>query len=276
MLKELENITGMSDVMFKAIMYTNKNILSKLLEEILDIKIENINYLNSEIPLKKFLEKGKRLDLYIETTDTYVDVEVSIKPSKYIINRNLSYAFLMYCQTIEKGNSYDQYKNVHLISLIANKKNKLPIRIIKFKDQEGVVVSEKLLCSEIYIDNFIKMYYNKDVNKINKYKYLIMLGLNRKQLIEFNKEYGDDIVNEYVEEFNKVIEIKEFKPLFSKEEDERRIRNSEKLEGYEQGIEQGQQERNVEIAKNMLKEDADINFISKVTGLSIGQISELN
>jgi len=180
MLKELENITGMSDVMFKAIMYTNKNILSKLLEEILDIKINNIEYLNSEIPLKKIIEKGKRLDLYIETTDTYVDVEVSIKPSKYIINRNLSYAFLMYCQTIEKGNSYDQYKNVHLISLIANKKNKLPIRIIKFKDQEGVVVSEKLLCSEIYIDNFIKMYYNKDVNKINKYKYLIMLGLNIK------------------------------------------------------------------------------------------------
>jgi len=83
-------------------------------------------------------------------------------------------------------------------------------------------------------------------------------------------------VNEYIEEFDKIIEIKEFKPLFSKEEDERRIRNSEKLEGYEQGIEQGQQERNVEIAKNMLKEDADINFISKVTGLSIGQISELN
>ena len=275
MIKELENVTGMSDVMFKAIMYTNKKILSRLLEEILNIKINNIEYLNSEMPLRKFIEKGKKLDLYIETIDTYIDVEVSIKPSKYIMNRNLSYAFLMYCQTIEKGNTYEQYKNLHLISIISNKKGNLPIRIIKFKDQEGIVACEKLLCSEIYIDNFLKMYYNKDVKKVLKYKYLIMLGLNRKQLIEFNKEYGDDIVNEYIEEFNKVIEIKEFKPLFSKEEDERRIRNSEKLEGYEQGIEQGQQEEKIEIAKNMLSENIDVGFISKITGLSIDFINKL-
>ena len=86
-------LVGFTDVMFKAIMYKHKNILAKLLEEILEIKINNIEYLNIETPLKQFIEKGKKLDLYIETTDTYVDVEVSIKPSKYIINRNLSYAF---------------------------------------------------------------------------------------------------------------------------------------------------------------------------------------
>lgn len=68
-------------------MYKNKNILAKLLEKILEIKIDNINYLNSEIPIKQFIEKGKRLDLYIEITDTFVDIEVIIKPS---INRTIN------------------------------------------------------------------------------------------------------------------------------------------------------------------------------------------
>ena len=52
-----------------------------------------------------------------------------------------------------------------------------------------------------------------------------------------------------------------------------------KQEAYELGEEAGKEigiaKRNKEIAMNMLQENANIDFISKVTGLSIDDINEL-
>ena len=58
-IKELSDITGLSDVMFKAIMYKNEKILSKVLEQALNKKIGKIKFLNTELPVRKFIEKGK-------------------------------------------------------------------------------------------------------------------------------------------------------------------------------------------------------------------------
>ena len=45
--------------------------------------------------------------------------------------------------------------------------------------------------------------------------------------------------------------------------------------GIEQGIEQGIKQNNIEIAKKMLQENTDINFISKITGLSYEEIGKI-
>lgn len=49
-----------------------------------------------------------------------------------------------------------------------------------------------------------------------------MLGLNLKELEEFNRKYGDDIVEKYKESFKKMLLAKPFELLFDREEDERR------------------------------------------------------
>ena len=96
-------------------MYTKENILSKLLETLYEEKTGRIFYLNSELPVRKFIEKGKRLDLYLEATDSYVDIEVTNDYNIFIINRNLGFEFQMYCDTVKKGDTYDMYKKVHAI-----------------------------------------------------------------------------------------------------------------------------------------------------------------
>ena len=53
--------------------------------------------------------------------------------------------------------------------------------------------------------------------------------------------------------------------------DEMNIRYS----GYIDGKAEGKNERNIEIAKNMLKENIDIELISKVTGLNPEEIEKL-
>jgi len=56
---------------------------------------------------------------------------------------------------------------------------------------------------------------------------------------------------------------------------QKKLMNSIKDEGYENGKQDGKIERNIEIAKNLLSENIDINIISKLTGLSINQINNL-
>lgn len=48
-----------------------------------------------------------------------------------------------------------------------------------------------------------------------------------------------------------------------------------RVEGINEGIEKGANQRNFDIAETMLKEKSDIDFISKVTELSIEEIKKL-
>ena len=48
-----------------------------------------------------------------------------------------------------------------------------------------------------------------------------------------------------------------------------------KEEGLKEGKEEGLKEKSIEIAKNMLKDNVDINIISKYSGLSVEEINKL-
>ena len=53
------------------------------------------------------------------------------------------------------------------------------------------------------------------------------------------------------------------------------IKEKGRKEGIKEGIKEGRQARDKEVVLNMLKEKADISFISKVTGLSEKEIKKL-
>ena len=57
--------------------------------------------------------------------------------------------------------------------------------------------------------------------------------------------------------------------------DEMNIRYSGYIDGMAEGETKGKAERNIEIAKNMLKENVNIQFISKITGLNLEEIEKL-
>jgi predicted transposase/invertase (TIGR01784 family) len=53
------------------------------------------------------------------------------------------------------------------------------------------------------------------------------------------------------------------------------LMDNAKKRGLKEGIEQGIKQRNIEIAKNMLKKKIDIDTISECTGLSKKEIEKL-
>ena len=155
-------LTGGNDILFKAIMYEQPQIFKKILELVLETKIHKIMYLSSELPVQTFIEKGKRLDIYIDTIDALVDVEVSTDYKKEILNRNLSFGFSIYCQQVKKGNGYDAYKPIKIINFIFDKNGKSEERHGYIIDKKtGDVMTEMLQYSEFYIENYLEKYYNK-------------------------------------------------------------------------------------------------------------------
>ena len=115
----------------------------------------------------------------------------------------------------------------------------------------------------------MNMWYHGDKKKALEYKYFLMLDLEPKDLDVVCK--GDKMMEKYKEKIEKLNEDPEFIEVVSKEKDAEMVHNTLIKEGYEQGM----SSRNIEIAKNMLKDNIDISIISKYTGLSKEEIEEL-
>ena len=128
---------------------------------------------------------------------------------------------------------------------------------------------DKLKIIEINMDKIMNMWYHGDKKKALEYKYFLMLDLEPKDLDVVCK--GDKMMEKYKEKIEKLNEDPEFIEVVSKEKDAEMVHNTLIKEGYEQGM----SSRNIEIAKNMLKDNIDISIISKYTGLSKEEIEEL-
>ena len=135
-----------------------------------------------------------------------------------------------------------------------------------------------IIASSLYIIvYYLNLWYSKNEELIEKYKYLIMLDLKPDELNILSKK--DKVINKYMEEVERINEDPEFYEYISAEEDNRKIENSLKTqykrEGLEEGIEQGTRLAKLEAAKNLKQNGVDIEIISKSTGLTIEEINEL-
>ena len=140
------------------------------------------------------------------------------------------------------------------------------------------------------MDKITNYWYNSDVDKVNKYKHLIMLDLEKNDLEKMSN--GDDLVKEYEDKVTDLNNQETFRSFMTYEEDQRLIQNTEKKmayedgishgieqgisQGIEQGISQGIEQEKLEIAKNMLKEKLDIATISRMTGLDADTLEKLS
>ena len=89
--------------------------------------------------------------------------------------------------------------------------------------------------------------------------------------------------DKYMTEFKKKVESlnnnARYKEFLSAEEDMRKTNNTFKEIGRREGIEigksEGVEERNIEIARNLLKKNMNIQDISEVIGLPLSEIKKL-
>ena len=105
-----------------------------------------------------------------------------------------------------------------------------------------------------------------------QYKYLCMLNLEEEKL----KSISDDgIVKEYMDKLVELNNNDEFRYVVSEEEDAKLIQELLQDSAREEGRNEGAKEKEIEIARNMIKDKIDEDIIIKYTGLTIEEIKNI-
>ena len=274
------------DKAFKEIMMKeeNFNILKSVLEVILDMKINKrelqpLNLLNNNIYLK-----GKEVDLLVTTDIGKIEVEVNTYYEDYVRSRNFCYISNIYINQISVGETYSEEIEVIQINLNYNSKDEEVKRVYKVMDESKKEYIKNFRIYEINMDKYKEMWYDKNEIEINKYKYLIMLDMDMKRLKNLPK---DKVVEEYMEKIEKLNEDPIFINWITKEEDERKIKNTQISlaynnglndgisEGISEGISQGIDVGTKKIINEMIKNGMTIEQISKMINMEIEEINKI-
>ena len=110
MIEEKEFYTCKNDRAFKEVFMRkeNKDLLIKLLESTLDIKIKELKYLNVEKTVDNVNIRSKRFDLHVKTEKENIQIEVNSQMQDYVRPRNASFLFDTYSHGVKVGEEYDQ------------------------------------------------------------------------------------------------------------------------------------------------------------------------
>ena len=118
------------------------------------------------------------------------------------------------------------------------------------------------------MDKYKEILYNEDEEQLEENKYLIMLDMDKEELKKLKK---DKVVEEYMEKIERLNQNPMFINWITKEKDEEMIKNTQLRRAKEDGIDAGKKE----LVNTMLKNGASIEKISKLTDLSIDEITQI-
>ena len=114
-MKEIEDLIFTDDYMFGAVLQ-NEDICKKILELLLNIKIEKIEYPELQKKLKISYEShGINLDVYIKDSDKIYDVEMQNSHFENIGKRSRFYQSMLDADNLLKGDRYGDLKESIII-----------------------------------------------------------------------------------------------------------------------------------------------------------------
>ena len=278
------------DKAFKEIMMKeeNFNILKKVLETILKVRIQEIKLQSLNLNTGNIHIKGKEVDLLVITEQGKIEVEVNTYYNDYVRTRNFSYITSIYNNQVTVGEKYNEDTNIIQINLNYGIKDIEYKRVYKVRDETGKEYIKNFCIYEINMERLKEIWYDKNELEIEKNKYLLMLDMEISDLKKLSK---DQVVREYMEKIEKLNEDPIFINWITKEKDEQMIKNTQLYratqeginigisqgikQGVNQGINQGMKKEKILIAKSMLQENMNLELIHKITGLTKEEIEKL-
>lgn len=257
------------DLMFKAIFLNpdNRDLLKLLLKSTINKDVEIEKVLSPEIPKHNIHIKGKALDVIVrdKNNDIY-NIEVNLVSDDYIRIRNAAYIFTKFGDEVKESENYDNFPNIIQINLsFALNKNYPEISKYELIDKNNKKkFTDKL---QIYEFNIAKIK-QKGYNNISS-RFLSALDANKEELSTLCK--GDEKMEKFEKVVNNLNSDEEMIEFLSAEKEELII-NTIKSRSEKQGILKGEKEKENLIIKNMLKQNLDVDTISKYTDVPIEKV----
>ena len=293
------------DFVFKALFGTDENkcLLISLLNAILKGKpyIKDLSLNNTE--LTRILEpnKSSRLDI-LATSDDGIkfNIEMQCRKTKNLPTRTLFYTSKLYTKDLKENEDYNKTKVISIWLFgenVTDRKSAINEAYVTFqkndKDPYEIMTdSIRIIYLELYkyiIDNkniddklskWIDFLTNpilldkntiddEDIEKARKTLEYISTDDNERTILDAIQKSRNDFYNDITSAKKEGIEEGLKEGL--KEGLDKGLK-----EGLDKGLREGEKKGKIEIAKNMLKEGLGVNLISKLSGLSVKEIEELN
>lgn len=277
------------DVIFKSIFINQENILAKMVSDITGIDYEllkdNVILETNELPINMKNEKVKRCDFILRINNgNIINLELNSHRYAGMLVKNLSYLFQLFSTSSKRSESYNENLIVTQININCFKeKNLEDIKALsKYhlrEDDSNKLYVKNIAIYELNVVKCHELYYNVDSQEQlpNYIKWGALIYSNH---IEEIAEVAKEIVspNERKLIMDKISKLTRDDLFYTEEEalewaewERNSIRNEAKEEGIQEGIEQNLKDMILSMKKN----NASLEFISKVTNKTIEEIEEI-
>ena len=295
--EERKKLPLTSDIVFKRVFSRegSEDILKALLEAILDKPIQEVIVKNPELPKNLYDSKAGVLDVKVEIDKNILcDVEMQVQDFGNIDKRSSVYMATLETEGIKKGEDYKQAKKVIAINLLNfeyykrnSYHNIAHMKFEKTKENEyvdmGYSNEEELATNDLEM-HFIEIpkFEKKNPEANTKLEQWLWLLAGREEKLEMarkkNKEIDKaiDIINQMsMDEKEWNLYISRQRAIWDYNTGMRTAREKGLEEGIKEGIKEGAKQERLEIAKNMLRKELDIQTIKDTTGLTKEEIEKL-
>ena len=283
------------DSVFKAIFTDEVDILAKMVSDItgMDYSLleNNITLEFNELPVNSLKEKSKRCDFILRIDENNI-LNIELNSSYYVglLIKNLAYLCNIFSRAVKKSEKYTDDLNVVQINLNCFEKNISKSVLEEYKLQNvkthetyleniSILTLDIVKCHDIYYNDdnkeklpeFIKwgaFLYNRDYDEIPNIIGSIMSKREVKKIMsKISKIVDDSLFMSELEKEEWAIWEENSKLAYAK--------NEGISQGMAQGMAQGIEQNTKELILSMVKNDATLEFISKVTNKTIDEIKEI-
>lgn len=266
----------------------DKDVLISLLSAVLELpkkEFKNIEIINNEL-FREFKEDKKGiLDVRAKLeNEKQIDIEIQILPTEYMPQRTLYYWSKMYSSQAKAGDPYSVLKKCITINIVDFKCipiNKVHTSYHITEDETGHKLTDIL---EIHFLELPKLF-DDSIKKDEDdpvIQWMEFIDGESKGVMEMLAKKNKEIKKafnllEIISNDEKARMLYEAREAEIKDQATRLQEAEEKgiKEGIARGVEEGKEKGMIEVAIKLLGEGVEIEFISRVTGLSKEQILKL-
>lgn len=279
--KQIKKYPPKMDIIFQAIFgeVGSENITKDFLEKILKRKIEKISLDQNPI-LRRELKSDKLgvLDIITELDGKEkCNIEMQLIDKNNIIERMLYYWSKIYTKQIKAGEDYNKLEKT-IVILIAdfNIKGLEEVtyhstwKIMETNYAKKLILTDKL---ELDIIELSKIK-GRENEKDQLLDWLIFLENPESERVTLKMEENENL-KDAVEKLNKISEDEKMQRIIELREKAIRDEHAIYEKGVNDGVEKGSKEKELQIAKNMLKKGIKESDIKEITRLTKEEIEEL-
>ena len=282
-LEEGKVVPLSNDLVFKNVVknVVNRDFLAKIINLVTGIDYDylfrNMIVIDADIPDKSIFVHHNEQDVVVTIDNKYINVEMSNDKAKNKRKNEITshkYASSMYVKGSDYSESYIFYQ-IAIENYNIFKNSDLVIEVGLTDLKNGEIETDEFRKFHVNLKNIPDKCYNELSERERYFKLFLIDDIEELDKISM----GDDIMKKVVE----TVKSLSSDPIFMSELEKQQLDEycsamaivDAKKEGKLEGKAEGKKERNIEIARNMLAKETDVQFISECTGLSIDEINKL-